>query len=91
MIDKYWMDAVADACKANAKRTISITGSLAIAMGGWLILNAAATKGPAEFFDSTCPASEYIKHLCLRFDGEVAMAYSLFKWYYGLPSRQKAL
>ena len=52
MIDKYWMDAVADACKANAKRTISITGSLAIAMGAWLVLNAAATKGPAEFFDS---------------------------------------
>lgn len=53
MIDKYWMDAVANACKANAKRTISITGSLAIAMGGWLILNAAATKAPDEFFDST--------------------------------------
>ena len=51
MIDKYWMDFVTDVCKANARRTISITGSLAIAMGGWLLLNA-TTKGPAEFFNS---------------------------------------
>ena len=53
MIDKYWMDFVADVCKANARRTISITGSLAIAMGGWLLLNAVATKAPDEFFGST--------------------------------------
>ena len=52
MNDKYWMDFVTDVCKANARRTISITGSLAIAMGGWLLLNAVATKGPAEFFNS---------------------------------------
>lgn len=49
MADKYWMDAVADALKKN---TFSITGSLAIAMGGWLILNSVATKGPQEFFGS---------------------------------------
>ena len=48
MADKYWMDAVADALK---KRTFSITGSLAIAMGGWLILNQVASR-PQEFFGS---------------------------------------
>ena len=52
MIDKYCMDIVTDVCKANARRTISISGSLAIAGGGWLLLNAFATKGLAEFFNS---------------------------------------
>ena len=46
MADKYWMDAVSE-------RTLSITGALAIAMGGWLLLNAVATKAPDEFFGST--------------------------------------
>ena len=46
MADKYWMDAVSE-------RTFSITGALAIAMGGWLLLNAVATKAPDEFFGST--------------------------------------
>ena len=46
MADKYWLDAVSE-------RTFSITGALAIAMGGWLLLNAVATKAPDEFFGST--------------------------------------
>ena len=40
MANKNWMAA---ATEAVAKRTISITGALAIAMGVWLILIAAAT------------------------------------------------
>ena len=46
MAGKYWMDAVSE-------RTFNITGALAIAMGGWLLLNAVATKAADEFFGST--------------------------------------
>ena len=48
MANKNW---IAAATQAVAKRTISITGALATAMGVWLILIAAATKGP-EFLNS---------------------------------------
>lgn len=49
MADKNWLNAVTE---TFAKRTISITGALAIATGAWMILIVALYKKPVEFLAS---------------------------------------
>ena len=57
----------------------------------WKQLPWEAVEDECHGCESECPLAEYLKHLCRRYEGEVAVAWEQFTWHAGPPPREKRL